>query len=317
MAVETRQKPTLDRLRERLDQLPVLPTVVVDLLRLDPNAEDYFERVAALIRADPAFAAKLLRYANSAAVSRTHAVNSVETALMLTGARGAVNLIVGQSAAQVFLPHHEWERSLWRHATDVASLMQALAPRVAGVRIDPDKAYLFGLLHDIGRFVLYLEAPEELRIVDETEWETPEALIKAEQSICGFTHAELGFLALRKWALPEAFALAVRHHHSANIVPTDVAPGDLPLVRLLQDADWIAVKLALRADLWRTMPAADLRAMLVPARLHVQFNLTPDDLAALVRQALASSERIQQSLALALPPAETPGSAGAGEPRTR
>jgi len=53
-------------------------------------------------------------------------------------------------------------------------------------------AYLAGLLHDIGRFVLFDQSPEFIRAVDDLAWTTPTELIEAERQICGIDHAELG-----------------------------------------------------------------------------------------------------------------------------
>lgn len=292
-----RGRSTLERLESRVNQLPLLPDVVVALLRLDPLADDYFDRVAALVRADPAFAMRLLRFANSASLAAARPVGTIDQALMLVGCRGAVELVLGHSAMRVFVPQHDWERDLWRHAFDVACLMQAFAAMVASRPMDAHKAYLFGLLHDIGRFILYLEAPDELRRVDETSWSTPQELIDAETAICGFTHAELGYLAVRKWRLPEELAEVVRDHH--------LSPGDprlaplRPVIQLIQDADWLSMTLAVHQDLWRSLATAELLARMAPRDLRARYGLADESLLDLVRRALQHSVHMQQSLGIA------------------
>lgn len=291
------KRTTLERLESRIDQLPLLPDVVVRVLHLDPLADDYFEQVVSLILSDPAFAMRLLRYANSASLAAAQPVTTIEHALMLVGCKGAVGLVVGQSAMRVFVPSHDWERDLWRHAFDVACLMQAFASIGSAPQLDPHQAYLFGLLHDIGRFILYLEAPDDLRTVDETAWTSPQALIEAETAICGFTHAELGYLAVRKWHLPDELAHFVRYHH--------IPPGDprvepqLPMIQLVQDADWISVKLAVHQDLWRTLPDAELLSWLAPLQLQRHYGLGDQGATALVRAALQRSAQIQLDLGIA------------------
>jgi HD-like signal output (HDOD) protein len=296
--IEARKQLTLGRLQERIDKLPLLPDVVISLLRLDRRADDYFDKVFALLRSDPAFATRLLRYANSAAIAPAQPVSSLERALMLVGCNGAVSLVVAHSATQVFVPRHDWERDLWRHAFDVACLMRTLAPKVSDASIDPEQAYLFGLLHDIGRFVLYLEAPDELRDVDETEWDSPEALIEAERSICGFTHAELGYLAMRKWHLPSNLAFAVRHHHSPRLAVNEVAAADIPLIWLVRDADWISVVLAMRNERWRSMNSADWLDALGPLPFAGRFGAGHDELVALIKHSLGESREMQIAMGL-------------------
>jgi len=290
------RRATLERLESRIDQLPLLPDVVVGLLRLDPLADDYFDRVAALIRSDPAFATRLLRYANSASLAATRPVSTIDQSLMLVGCKGAVELGLGHSAMRVFVPSHDWERDLWRHAFDVACLMQAFSSSVATRPMDAHKAYLFGLLHDIGRFILYLEAPEALRRVDEMAWSTPQELINAETAICGFTHAELGYLAIRKWRLPDELAEVVRYHH---LLPDDPRLATLrPVIHLTQDADWLSVTLAVQLDLWRSLSAAELHARLAPRQLLSRYGLADDDAVALVRDALQRSTHMQRALGI-------------------
>lgn len=297
------RRTTLERLESRIDQLPLLPDVVVGLLRLDPSADDYFERVAALIRSDPAFAMRLLRYANSASMAPAQPISTIDQSLMLVGCKGAVELVTGHSAMRVFVPRHDWERDLWRHAFDVACLMHAFASIGTTLPMDAHKAYLFGLLHDIGRFILYLEAPDELRRVDETAWSTPQELVDAESAICGFTHAELGYLAIRKWRLPDELAQVVRYHH---LLPGDPQLATLvPLIQLIQDADWLSVTLAVHQDLWRSLPAAELHARLAPLELHAKYALADDSAATLVRDALQKSAHMQAALGIAAHPART------------
>ena len=199
----------LERLEKRLEQLPMLPEIVRELMALRQDSPDYFDQVARALHADPAFATRVLQYANSAALGAARPITTLHEAMLRVGARGAVDLILAHSAAQLLAPRSDWESSLWKHSVDVAWLMRKLSVLAVEYRGEPDEAYVFGLLHDIGRFVLYLEAPEELRGVEETDWATPDELIEAEIRICGFTHSELGYLALRKWRLPDALADAV------------------------------------------------------------------------------------------------------------
>jgi len=286
----------LARLASRIDQLPLLPEAVVNLLRLDSRADDYFDRVAQLIRSDPAFAMRLLRHANSALFCPARPVATIEKALMIVGCTGAVGLVVGHSTLRIFVPSHDWERDLWRHAFDVACLMQAFAERRADTWLQPQQAYLYGLLHDIGRFILYLEAPEDLRAVDETRWATPEALVEAESAICGFTHTELGYLAIRKWRMSDELADVVRHHH---LLAGNAAAGTLePVVRLLGFTDRLSMAFAVNKGWWHSLPDDALCRWLddhgYPGRCA--FNRGED--LALARQALTRSAQMQRQLGI-------------------
>ncbi|MBT9555479.1 MAG: HDOD domain-containing protein [Myxococcales bacterium] len=243
--MERPQVDTLAKLQQHLDELPVLPVVLVGLLRADPKSESYFEDVERLVLSDPAFTTRILRYANSAASAPSRPIVRVREALSRLGSAGAVNLILASSAARVFVPRYEWSKALWIHALGVAALARALAPLSRRQpRIDAEVAYVCGLLHDIGRFILYLESPEELHRVDESDWSTPAELIAAERALCGFTHAELGGQAALKWGLPEGLAELILHHHEA---PTPSTPAPMArLMELIRAADWLDVSIAKR-----------------------------------------------------------------------
>lgn len=74
------------------------------------------------------------------------------------------------------------------------------------------KAYLAGLLHDIGRLILNHLAPESAACFARMIAGGVECQF-AEMLLCGFDHCEAGAQVLREWNLPEAFVNAIGHHH--------------------------------------------------------------------------------------------------------
>ena len=101
------------------------------------------------------------------------------------GSLHAANLVVALGISRVFIPRDDWERSLWRHALQVALAARALVAHAQPSGLAPDEAYLVELLHDVGRFVMFQEAPDQLRRVDEGDWDTPEALIGLREGRTG------------------------------------------------------------------------------------------------------------------------------------
>lgn len=185
---------------------------------LDREAEGYFERVLELIESDPTFAARMLSAANAASSSPANPISSVRAALARLGSGGASSMILAVAVARVFVPRDPWEKSLWRHALQVAGAARALAQHADDpVELSGDDAHTAGLLHDVGRLVMFAEAPETLREIDEGDWATPDALLDVERSICGLTHTELGAMACEQWGLPDSLTAAVLRHHEPQI----------------------------------------------------------------------------------------------------
>jgi putative nucleotidyltransferase with HDIG domain len=201
------------KLARHLEDLPVLPGVVSRLLALDPADDDHADRVSELIQAEPNFSTRLLAYANSAASAPASPVISIPAAVTRVGSLGATDLVLTLGVTAVFVPRDSWDRSLWRHSIQVAIVARALTLVTRPADVTPEAAYAAGLIHDVGRFVMFQHAPADLRRIDEGSWTTPDELIAAENEICGMNHADLGALACDNWGIPELVVEAVRRHH--------------------------------------------------------------------------------------------------------
>lgn len=201
------------KLTQHLEDLPVLPGVVAQLLALDPADDDHADRVSELIAAEPNFSTRLLAYANSAVSAPASPVVSIPAAVTRIGSLGATDLVLTLGVTAVFVPRDDWDRSLWRHSIQVAIVARALTVATGPADVTPEAAYAAGLIHDVGRFVMFQHAPAQLRRIDEGDWATPGELVVAETEICGLNHADLGARACESWGIPEPIVECVRRHH--------------------------------------------------------------------------------------------------------
>ncbi len=265
MHIDEVKKNTLAGLTQKLQDLPMLPAVVAKLMALSPNDEDFFEKVLALSRDDPPFTVRLIQVANSASFAPTDAITSLPQAVVRIGARKIVELTLSMAVLRVFVPSTDGQRNLWVHAIQVAITCRKIAELFPSLEVEPEQAYLCGLLHDIGRFVLFDESVEELGRIDESNWSTPQQLIDAEMELCGFNHAELGWHACQKWGLPKIVELCVKQHHKYTLQASSAkAVKFVNLVRVVQIADFFSVMLMLEAG-FLSMPASQ-RAQLITQR---------------------------------------------------
>lgn len=223
-----------------IDQLPVLPAVLTRILRLDPDDVTTFDRLVALAEVDPPFAARLLHLANSARyLRRGGVVLTVQGAVHRMGFAAASELITALSVARVFVPRTDGQRRLWQHSVQVAIGTRMLGRRLES-ELEPGLLYQAGLLHDLGRFLLFETNPDDLGEIDEYGYETPAGLVKAERAICGTDHATLGAEAAARWGLPAWIVSTIAHHHG----PPDDLPEDLDeAVSLVRLADTLSVAL--------------------------------------------------------------------------
>ncbi len=229
-------------MEEHIDALPLLPQVMVRILQLDPTADDYFEQFEQLASEDPAFAVRIVALANSASSAPIEPVCTIRDALARMGAATVTTFVTALSVQRVFMPTEPSQVALWKHAIETAVTAKRIAQIAPGLEVDPAQAYLVGLLHDIGRFVMLEHAAPELLRVDETDWETPEDLIEADLEIYHFTHSELGYLACKHWGLPDIIGRIIRTHH--DDLPDQVSPGSMAAERFcVQVADRISILL--------------------------------------------------------------------------
>jgi HD-like signal output (HDOD) protein len=76
-----------------------------------------------------------------------------------------------------------------------------------------------GLLHDIGKLLIVLSAPEHYQAIAEVYRAGDRTWTECEMEVIGVAHAELSAAALEKWQLPAPIRMAVENHH-ANTMDT-------------------------------------------------------------------------------------------------
>jgi len=227
-----------DRLARGVGQLPLLPGVVAELLSLQPDADDYFDRLVRLAARDPPFAIRVLQCANSARSAPLAPIVSLEKAATRLGTDQCAALVLAVAVAKVFIPRTDSQRSLWLHSLQTALFAKRFCEAVPDLHRHRDHAYVCGLLHDIGRFVQFEGATADFNQIDDMHWSAPQELVEAERSVLGYDHALLGWHACRKWRLPDSIGEVVRHHHDR--LPA-TALEKLDMVGVVQWADEVSV----------------------------------------------------------------------------
>jgi putative nucleotidyltransferase with HDIG domain len=227
----------LDRLRlkiVKIDALPAIPVILRPLLRcMDQPVEDVdMDRIVELVSYDKSIAAQCVRMANSALFMRSSPAESVRSAVMSLGMWRIRDLLFSNSLSQV-IPANRWVVDpvvFWKHSLGVALVCRKFAEMIEYP--DSEKAYLAGLLHDIGVLVNCMVAPEEFRVAMEKASREHIPLDEAEQATLGFTHCDSGRVLAEAWKMPADVADAIQLHHQIG----DPERGG-PLVALVHLSD--------------------------------------------------------------------------------
>jgi putative nucleotidyltransferase with HDIG domain len=108
--------------------------------------------------------------------------------------------------------------TFWRHALGCALVSRKLATLIAYP--DPEKAYLAGLLHDLGILVNTIACTEEYRECFRLARENHIALDRIEAQVLGFTHCQSGKILAQQWRFSAEVIEVVEFHHNPSAAPT-------------------------------------------------------------------------------------------------
>jgi putative nucleotidyltransferase with HDIG domain len=172
-------------------------------------------RLGRIIERDPSLTAKVLQYANSAAVGARREVTEAVDAVRLLGCEAVSSLALAVHAFSRLeaarLPSFSQKR-LWEHSLAVAGAARAIASEERA-RAQGDESFTAGLLHDVGKLVLASNLPDWYGQAVELARAERLSDHEAEREVFGATHAEVGAYLLSLWGLPGAVVEAVAHHH--------------------------------------------------------------------------------------------------------
>ncbi|MDQ7031838.1 MAG: HDOD domain-containing protein [Desulfonauticus sp.] len=177
----------------------------------DPNksAAD----IAKIVSKDPSLSAKLLKLVNSPFYGLSQKVETISRAITIIGANELSTLALGIAAVNVFkdIPEQLIDmKSFWLHSIAVGVFAKLLAQRS---HLEQEKYFVAGLLHDIGRLVLFKHIP---RLATEAllfSYANLIPLVEAEREVIGFDHALVGNSLIQAWNLPESLGQTIKLHH--------------------------------------------------------------------------------------------------------
>lgn len=207
-------KTTLLKKLEGLHQIPTIPAVLAPLIRYlqQPMESLDVQKVTDLIAQDKSLAAQCLQMANSPLFGRWQKVDSVRGAVVGLGFQRVSDIAMSCGVLNMMPRDSGMDPvSFWEHSLGCALVCRHFARRISFA--DPGKAYLAGLLHDIGIIVNLWVLPKEFQAAFEYARTEGIPLHEAEQEVLGFTHCDSGRLLAEKWELsPDLIEVVALHH---------------------------------------------------------------------------------------------------------
>lgn len=214
----TIEKIDMPDLVRQLQNLPVLSSVVMDLLNCVDQEELDIATLARKVSHDQALTAKTLRFVNSPFFGSQAKITSVHQAISMLGVQSVRHLITATALANHFpdrnCPGFD-SKVFWLHSMATAVCCRVLAMHL---HVNQDYAFTAGLLHDIGRLALVSGYPSQYAAVLAYKIKNDCLLIDAERVLLGTDHVETGAALAKHWNFSETILHAIIGHHSPAVV---------------------------------------------------------------------------------------------------
>jgi len=181
----------------------------------DPNHTS--KQLGSIISHDPALTARILRIVNSAYYNFPNKIELVSRAISIIGEDDLRGLVLATSALEVFnhIPNQLVNMEMfWQHSI-FTGIVARLLSKQCNI-LHGERLFIAGLLHDIGKLVLYFKEPEVSENVLVEAANTSGLIHEAEHTLLGFTHADVGAALMQAWQLPDSFHQIVLHHHTPS-----------------------------------------------------------------------------------------------------
>jgi len=214
-----------------LCSLPDVYFRIMDVLKSNTSS---VSAIAEVIAKDPSLSARLLKLVNSAFYGFPSKVDTIPRAVMIIGVAELSMLAAGVSTIQAFtgIPEELVNmREFWKHSIACGVLARNIARRKAG--LSPERLFVGGLLHDIGRLVMYKRLPRASTQALLFSRFNGLPFFEAEKDVLGFEHARIGAMLMKEWKFPSSLSNMVKFHHNPAAAVSIIEPAIIHLANSL------------------------------------------------------------------------------------
>lgn len=204
-------------------RLPTLPAVALRVIELSSRPDVALRDVADTIQNDQALAARVLKTVNSSYYGLSKRCSTISQAMVALGLKTVKTIALGFSLIHAIGGEEDdgfdyiayWKRCLLG-ATGASAAADA-------ADIDPEEAFLAGLLQDVGALALHRALGEDYARVASAASEDHRLLAAAESGAFGVDHGEVGARLTDSWRLPDSLVEPIRYHERPDEAPEPYA----------------------------------------------------------------------------------------------
>ena len=207
----------LQKMAQENISLPEIPSIVFELNEVIANPLSSAEDIAQVVHRSPSLTALLLKIVNSPFYGFPSKIDKISLAVTLIGTREISGLALGISIISQFnnIPKEILSMySFLRHSLACGIISRILAAHKSIPQTE--QLFVSGLLHDLGRLILYSYFPEEsLNILGRARL-SDKLLYQQETDYLGCNHTHLVKQLLQQWKLPMVLENNVFYHHNPS-----------------------------------------------------------------------------------------------------
>ena len=221
---------------KKSNRLPSPPGVALRILELSRSDDSSMDDMAGAISSDPALAGRILRFVNSPTAGLGRRISTLDEAVNQMGLRGVTLMALSFSLVRPgkvdVCPSFNLERA-WSKSLACAVAAKRLA-NTAG-RLDPNEAFIMGLLLHIGQLAMASAIPDAYEQVLQHAAGRSHELLAIEKERLGASHIEAGARLLQEWKLPDSIWQTIAQTQPPP--PAVDGPGEVTPACLLHTAD--------------------------------------------------------------------------------
>ena len=204
----------LQKLKSKKITLPEIPSIVFELNEVIANPLSSAEDIAQVVQRSPSLTALLLKIVNSPFYGFPSKIDKISLAVTLIGTREISGLALGISLLSLFnrIPKEILSMySFLRHSLACGIISRILAAHKSIPQTE--QLFVSGLLHDLGRLILYSYFPDESCNILSRARSSEMLLYEQETDYLGCNHTHLVKHLLQQWKLPMVLENNVFFHH--------------------------------------------------------------------------------------------------------
>ncbi len=207
----------LGTLNEAIADLPVLPAIPQRILGLIHDPITSMSDLAEVVNEDSAIAMKVLRISNSVLYKGTQEVTDLQVACARLGMKNLANIVHAVANGNLYRTPdpamREIIKQLWSHALATAHCADKIAAQTP--QVDQRTTFIGGLVHDVGKLVLFDAITKKYRGNVGRLKESPEILVKVMDQFRSIA----GLHVVLHWKMPQEFAFTTFFNSAPSRCP--------------------------------------------------------------------------------------------------